>query len=54
MKWGEEKDFNSLVLQQGQVIGFYMTEGTSTLQMNISGSEGEIETNIVSRAQLWV
>ena len=51
---GEENDFNSLVLQRGQAIGFYTTVGTSTLQMNVSGSEEEIETNVVSRAQLRV
>jgi len=31
-----------------------MTVGTSTLQMNISGSEEKVEMNIVSRVQLQV
>jgi len=31
-----------------------MTVGTSTLQMNISGSEEKVETNIVLRVQLQV
>ena len=35
------------------MIGFYTTVETSTLQMNVSGDEEKIETNVVSRAQLW-
>ena len=29
-----------------------MTVGTSTLQMNVSGSEEKVETNVVSKVQL--
>jgi len=36
------------------VIGFYITVGTSTLQMNVSSSEEKVETNIVLRVQLQV
>jgi len=31
-----------------------LTVGTSTLQINVSGSEEKVETNVVSRVQLQV